>query len=130
MSVEAYLCVTPHEGVYPSEHYADFEPEEHILARAADITPLLWLAMFRPGDLRDVPTRTGSAGELRRTRETALVTSRHQALTNLHASVAVLDRLLRGSLSGHAELLHEAMRSMLGGTVTIEWYAGDDARCV
>jgi len=58
VSVEAYLCVTPHEGVYPSEHYADFEPEEHILARAADITPLLWLAMFRPGDLRDVPTRT------------------------------------------------------------------------
>ncbi|BCJ69542.1 hypothetical protein [Polymorphospora rubra] len=55
MSREAYLDVSPYESVYPSQHYADFEAEEHVLAGATDATPLLWLAMFRPRDLRSVP---------------------------------------------------------------------------
>jgi hypothetical protein len=29
---EAYLCVSPHPGGYPSENYADFVAEDHILA--------------------------------------------------------------------------------------------------
>ncbi|MEV0730569.1 hypothetical protein [Polymorphospora sp. NPDC050346] len=56
---------------------------------------------------------------------TAPVTSRQRALANLYASVSVLDRLLPGPVSEHAELLREAMRWLPGAVVTIEWWADD-----
>jgi hypothetical protein len=126
VSVEVYLCVSPFEGAYPSLHYADFEAESHLLAGAADATPLLWLAMFRPGDVRDDRASNAATGDGGPAQAATPITSRQQALTNLYASVAVLDRLFRGSLSEHAEFLHEAMRWLPGAAVTIEWWLDDD----
>jgi hypothetical protein len=126
VSLEAYLCVSPYDGVYPSRHYADFEAEDHMLAGASDCTPLLWLAMFRPRDLRNGPTGAESSNDVERALATAPVASRQQALTNLYASVPVLDRLLRGSISEHAEFLREAMRWLPGAVVTIEWWVDDE----
>jgi hypothetical protein len=59
VGVEAFLCISPYDGIYPSERYADFEAEEHILATDVEATPLLWLALFRPADLRTGPVPTG-----------------------------------------------------------------------
>ncbi len=110
VEVESFLCVSPHPGGCPSEHFAGFEAEEHILAVSAGVTPVLWLALFRNGDLEADGTP---------------IVARRRALSNLYAAVPVLDRLFAGSVAEHAELLREAMRWLPGATVTIEWWAGD-----
>lgn len=103
--MSTYLCVTPYDDVYPSEAYADFEAEEHILACGDNVTPLLWLAMFRDSDLRN-----GTP-----------IAPRQLALTQLYAAVPILGE----SVAASAEHLREAMRWMPGSHVTIEWWDGD-----
>ncbi|MEU4473235.1 hypothetical protein [Micromonospora sp. NPDC023888] len=126
VSRETYLCVSPYRDVYPSRHHADFEAEEHVLACADDATPLLWLAMFRPDDLRNTGAGGSRAGDAGLSPTPAPVVSRQRALTNLYSSIPLLDRLLRGSVSEHAELLREAMRWLPGPVVTVEWWADDE----
>lgn len=120
--VSAFLSVSPFQGVYPSRAWDEFEPETDVLAVADEGTPLLWLAMFRPADVR--------AGRLDRDWEdwtqgtrpiTAPVVPRQRAFSQLYASVEVLEPVLGDSVAEHAELMREALRWMPGQWVTLEW---------
>ncbi|GAA3391637.1 hypothetical protein [Cryptosporangium minutisporangium] len=127
MRPEPILCISPYADVYPSESYEDFEAEEHILARGVGATPLLWLAMFRLDDVRRISDGLDLGGSQNRNAAATVLTSRQRALTNLYASVPVLDHRFSASLSESAELLREAVRWLSGDTVTIEWWMDDCA---
>jgi hypothetical protein len=122
---EAYLCISPYRGTYPSANYPDFEAEEHILASGAGATPLLWLAMYRSGDLASGTTDMNAENGSHPIPATGLIAPRQRALTNLYTAVPVLDRLLGESVTDHAELLREAIRWLPGAWVTIEWWVDD-----
>jgi hypothetical protein len=118
-------CVSPYDGIYPSQRYADFEAEEHILATDTEATPLLWLALFRPADLRTqfIPTGLDGAGES--VALTAPLVHRRRGLSQLYAAVPAIEPILGGPMSEHAELLREALRWLPGAYLTVEWWVDD-----
>jgi hypothetical protein len=119
----SYLCVTGHDGLYPSATLPDYDPALHTLACDVGCVPLLWLALFRPGDLR---TETFAADpddgedDPGTVVATAPVAAKQTALARLDTAVPVLERLFDGPLGEHATLLRHGVEAMPGTYVTIE----------
>ena len=57
MSNSAYLCCSPFDRIYPSDE-PEFDDREHYVAMCRDAVPLVWLALFRVGDLRGHPSES------------------------------------------------------------------------
>jgi hypothetical protein len=52
VSNKSYLCVTARKTIYPSVTLPNYNTEEATIAYDVYCVPLLWLALFRPPDLR------------------------------------------------------------------------------
>jgi hypothetical protein len=119
MGNTAYLCCSNFERTYPSFDNPKFRPEVHTLAGARQCVPLLWLALFRPDDLRTDVLLSEDGDDLG---DAAPFARTSEALARLDAGVARLEKALPGigPLAGHAELFREVFRKTRGKYVTIE----------
>ena len=111
-----YLCAGDRSGVYPMEQDPGFEAEQ-VAAMADGAVPLLWLALFRAGDVSVGDTPWGPAG--------APVVGRERGVTNLAAAAPALDRMFGPPVTTHADLLRQALQWSPGDWLTIEWWCGD-----
>lgn len=53
MSNSAYLTCCDEERIYPSFENENFDAQQHTLATCNYSVPLLWIALFRSGDIRE-----------------------------------------------------------------------------
>lgn len=133
MSSTAYLCVTGIGRLYPSARDPRFDPARHTIAAGAGAVPLLWFALFRPGDLKRQSVRPIDGGPEDAVDALAPIAPVDRAVNQLTAAVPALDELFGGrwgSFAGQAKLLGAALRSAGLAYVTIELdevEAGQDA---
>lgn len=118
MANRSYLCVSDVDTLYPNICDPDYQVKEQTVAFEAYCVPMLWLALFRPGDLRsqmfEIDNEAFSS--------TAPITKKAAALDNLTEAIPVLNSLFEaeGSLEDYAEYLSQALNSAPGRYVTIE----------
>lgn len=146
MSNSSYLCATDLRSLYPSTTDRDFDPSKGVVAYDVRCVPLLWLAMFRPGDLVtqtiviepdpsavlfEFDEAVGDFVEAEPSPEdeedeiveaTAPLVAKDRALARLEAAVPVLGRLFaaEGPLDEHAAMLRRAVAAAPGAYLTIE----------
>ncbi|THV23506.1 hypothetical protein [Glycomyces paridis] len=146
MPNSSYLCSTGLRTLYPSTTDAAFDAATGVVAFDVRAVPLLWLAMFRPGDIAEqsitvetdasavvaefdfargefvevVPDPEAGASET--VEAAAPLAEKGAALAGLDAAVPVLNRLFaaEGALDEHAALLRRAVERSPGAYLTIE----------
>jgi hypothetical protein len=115
----AWLTTAAYRHTFPRVRELGYEPELHTVARCAWSVPLLWLPLFRVGDLtvEDVTLEDG-----RTLHDPAPVVETKVALKRLARAVPRLNALYprRGRLNRHAELLRAAVASTNRPFVTLE----------
>ncbi|MFF5232742.1 hypothetical protein [Dactylosporangium sp. NPDC000521] len=114
-----YLCAAGRPGIYPMEQDTDFEAEQ-VAAMADDAVPLLWLALFRAGDVSVGDTPWGPV--------CAPVVGRERGVANLAAAVPALGRMFGPPVTTHTDLLRQGLQWSPGDWLTIEWWC-DDQPC-
>ncbi|RGC69107.1 hypothetical protein C5N14_10100 [Micromonospora sp. MW-13] len=122
MANRCYLFVTDHEGICPD--WADVpDIARQVLAEDVCGVPLLWLAMFRPGDLVTA-TFPADFDDEEDVTVTAPLAPKQRALDQLDAALPVLARVFadEGPLDGHAALLRAGVAAMPGAFVTVNPY--------
>jgi hypothetical protein len=118
MANRSYLCVTDCVTLYPSTGDPAYDPEQQTVAACAYAVPLLWMALFRPENMR---TQTFEVnGEP--VEGIAPLAKMNAALAHLDRAAAMLNRLFpaEGPLDEHAALLRQAVEEAPGLFVTIE----------
>jgi hypothetical protein len=144
MPNSSYLCTSDRESLYPSTTVEGFEPATDVVAYDVRCVPLLWLALFRPADLRtqtivieadpdavyaEFDEATGDFVELEDYEEedeiveaVAPLVAKDKALLQLDAALPVLNRLFEteGPLDDHAAMLRQAVTAAPGSFITIE----------
>ncbi|MDA1361413.1 hypothetical protein O1R50_17430 [Glycomyces luteolus] len=143
MPNSSYLCTADRDSLYPSTTVEGFAPETDVVACDARCVPLLWLALFRPADLRtqtivieadpdavyaEFDETTGDFVEVPGEEEDEVVEAvapiapKDRALAQLDAALPALNRLFEteGPLHDHVALLRQAIAAAPGGFITIE----------
>jgi hypothetical protein len=144
MPNSSYLCTSDQESLYPSTTVEGFEPATDVVAYDVRCVPLLWLALFRPADLRtqtilieadpdavyaEFDEATGDFVEFEDYEEedeiveaVAPLVTKDKALAQLDAALPVLNRLFEteGPLDDHAAMLRQAVAAAPGSFITIE----------
>lgn len=120
MSNYSYLCCSDFPRLYPSERFKAFVQEQHTIACDVNCVPLLWLALFRPSDIRS--QRVRFEGDDLPLTIRAPIAECSVALTQLENSLPTLQQLfsVNGSLVQHAQRLGQALSESRGTYVTIE----------
>ena len=132
MSNNAYLCSSDFPDIYPSQEES-YDPDRDTIAYAEYCVPLLWLALFRRGDLRERNVEARRRSSKRQTglappTETVTVTvkaplaPKNQAIHALRDAMPHLNHVFaaNGSLNEHARLLGSALVDAPGRYVSIE----------
>lgn len=119
MANRAYLCCTNLDHTYPSVRNARYREDVHTLASARDRIPLLWLALFAPGNLR-TDELASSDGET--ARPLAPVAPRREALTRLVGAASRIEKAFPkiGPLDAHVEPFRRMLQSARGKFLTVE----------
>jgi hypothetical protein len=143
MPNSSYLCTADRDSLYPSTTVEDFTPATDVVAYDARCVPLLWLALFRPADLRtqailieadpdavyaELDEATGEFVEVPNEEEdeiveaTAPLAAKERALAQLDAALPALNRIFaaEGPLDEHAAMLRQAVAAAPGDFITIE----------
>jgi len=144
MPNSSYLCTADRDTLYPSTTMEGFAPATDVVAYDVRCVPLLWLALFRPADLRtqtivieadpdavyaEFDEVTGDFVELEDYEEedeivtaVAPLVAKDRALAQLDAALPVLNRLFapEGPLDDHAAMLRRAVAAAPGRFVTVE----------
>ncbi|MDN3241563.1 hypothetical protein [Glycomyces tritici] len=143
MPNSSYLCTADRDSLYPSTTVAGFAPDTGVVAYDARCVPLLWLALFRPADIRtqtivieadpdayvaEWDPKTGDFVEVPGGKEgdvveaVAPLVAKDRALTQLDAALPALNRLFaaEGPLDDHAAMLRQAVATAPGRFITIE----------
>jgi hypothetical protein len=118
MANRAYLAVTDNDTIYPSAAESDYSPDDQTVAQAPYCVPILWLALFRPADIRSTSFDIDGETIL----GTAPVAPVETALRQLRSAMPQLRKMFetQGSFDGYPEMLSEAIASTRRGYVTIE----------
>lgn len=118
MANNSFLCVADVETIYPNIGDPNYDSRIQTVAFDAYCVPLLWLALFRPIDMR-TQTFTVEGGEVT---VTAPITRKHIAFEQLARALPTLNRMFQkwGPLDDYAELLRTAVASASGKFVSIE----------
>ena len=118
MANRSYLCVSDVETLYPNVGDPDYNCEVQTVACDVYCVPLLWLALFRPADLRTQVFEVDGA----QVRGTAPIAPKTIALGQLTRAIPTLNRLFaaEGPLDEYAALLRTAVAEAPGQFVTIE----------
>jgi len=116
MSYASYLCCCDTNRIYPEYQNPAFDSSEHTLAVCFDGVPVLWVAMFRPGDIQE--HTFGAEGD--EYSAWAPLTTREQALVNLRQSRDRLNLLLGelGPLDAHLEMMEQLLTEVTGTYIT------------
>lgn len=144
MPNSSYLCTADRETLYPSTTVEGFAAATDVVAYDVRCVPLLWLALFRPADLRtqtivieadpdavyaEFDEATGEFVEVEDHEEedevveaVAPLVGKDRALAQLDAALPVLNRLFEpeGPLDDHAAMLRHAVAAAPGRFITIE----------
>ncbi len=118
MANRSYLCVSDVETIYPNIGDPNYDSRVQTVAFDAYCVPLVWLAMFRPADMRTQVFEV----EGQQVTTTAPITRKALAFEQLARALPTLNRMFRaeGPLDGYAELLRTAVADAPGRFVTIE----------
>jgi len=124
MANRSYLFVSDHDGICPAWVEGVEEPEQLVLAEDVYCVPLLWLALFRPADLRTTTFPADEDDDVAEFPVTAPLATKERALAQLDAALPTLNRLFaaEGPLDEHAALLRDGIAGMPGGFVTVDLY--------
>jgi hypothetical protein len=120
------LCSAARREIYPSVADPSYDPDTDTIATDVEAVPLLWLALFRPGDLLAQTIHLEADEDEGEDAEDidveAPVASRNDALRALEGAVPVLNALFEpeGSLDAYAKYLARAVADAPGEFVTIE----------
>lgn len=120
MSATAFLCVTGLMRLYPSARDPRFDPVRNTIAAAPACVPLLWLAMFRPGDLKRQSVKPIDGGPEDAVDALAPIAPVDRAVAQLDAAVAPLEAVLHQPFGPIAKLLGQTLRRAGLAYVTIE----------
>lgn len=139
MSNNSYLVFVDEPSLYPSSQVATFSPEADGVAFDVYAIPLLWLALFRPGDIVEQSIHVDAdpdavvtvwdpvTGERREEAEqdedfdvSAPLVDISIALAQLAAATPRLSHLFDTDLQPHAVLLAQAIESGERKFITIE----------
>ncbi|MFG3340942.1 hypothetical protein [Glycomyces sp. NPDC048151] len=143
MPNSSYLCTTDRESLYPSTTDDGFEPDTGVVAYDVRCVPLLWLALFRPADIRtetilieadpdatfyefDEATgdfvETDEEDEDEEVEAVAPLVAKDLALAQLDAALPALNRIFEaeGPLDEHAAMLRDAVAAAPGKFITVE----------
>lgn len=118
MANSTYLSLAREQRIYPCATEPGFDSHEQTVAVFNYAVPLLWLAMFRPGDLQTQDLTID--GET--LRETAPIVARKSLGKRLRVSVKLL-RPVVGRVDAHVAAIVEAIATIDAAFryVTIEW---------
>lgn len=118
MPNRAYLSTSDVETIYPSAADEDMNAEQQLICTSVGCIPLLWLALFREGDLirKTFEIDGGKIAAF------APITSRVQALVRLNEAVPYLEKVLPwlGNLQEHAAMLQKAIAVVPYTFISIE----------
>ena len=111
MSNNSFLCCAQKKHTYPSFQEPTFKSAQQTVAEGSYVVPLMWLAIFRPKDLkteRFLATRVDGEGILS---EPAPISHRRSIVGRLKDALPRLNKAFGklGPLDGHAELLRTAI---------------------
>jgi len=123
MSNLAYLCSSDFDRIYPSFGNPDYDVRDHTVACCVDGVPLLWIALFRPSDLREADFEVkGPDARTETLHAWAPFALKEKAIDQLKEAIPVLHCVFQGwgTLDEHAELLEEALRDAEGSFVTVQ----------
>lgn len=123
MSATSYLCVSGIGRLYPSARDPRFDPARQVICAGAGHVPLLWLALFRPGDLKRQSVRPIDGGPEDVVDALAPVASVDRALLQLDQAVPAIDALFGeawGPIGPLAKKLAQAIKSAGQIYVTVE----------
>jgi len=118
MANRAYLAVSNLDSLYPSLAEPGYNPARQVVATQAASIPLLWLALFREGDLRrQVPRADGEE-----IHALAPLCPREKALGQLREGVGHLERILPGlgPLGQYGAMFGRALEAVDFEYVTVE----------
>lgn len=118
MANRSYLVLSDNAGIYPSSIEPTFSPQEQTLAQGIYCVPLLWLTLFKPGDVRSQDLTVDGESF----KGTAPIALKSDSLANLQTALPVLARMFPtlGSLEEYASLLRQDIESIHKNYVTIE----------
>ena len=118
MANRAYLCQSDHDSLYPSFVDEEYDSAAQTLASDVEAVPLLWLALFRPQNLRQ---QTFEVDGEEITVEAPIV-ERATALAQLEESRPYFNSLFEaaGSLDDYYAFFRQLLESATGKYVTIE----------
>ena len=118
MSNRSYLASSDQDTLYPSSSPQRYNAALQTIANDVGAVPLLWIALFRPGDLR---SQTFEIEGQRLTVE-APICERASAIRQLEAALPLLNTLFaaEGPLDGYVELMKQALHDVPYRFVTIE----------
>lgn len=118
MSNRSYLAASDFDTLYPSFAQKDYDPEKQLIATDVEALPLLWLALFREGDLRRKVFKV--QGE--KVAAFAPICTKEQALQHLDLAIPYLTKILPklGPLADYASMFRSAIEPFPYRFVSIE----------
>jgi hypothetical protein len=118
MSNRAYLTASDADTIYPSFAQKGYDAPKQLIASDVENTPLLWLALFREGDLR----RTTFEVEGEEVPAFAPICSKEKALEQLDRAIPYLSDIFPdlGPLSGYGEMFRYAIEQIPYRFLSIE----------
>ena len=118
MANRAYLAVSNLDSLYPSLAEQGYNPARQLVATQEAGIPLLWLTLFREGDLRRQVLRVNR----KEIRALAPICRREKALGQLREGIAHLERILPGlgPLCEYGALFGKALEAVDFEYVTLE----------
>jgi hypothetical protein len=118
MANRSYLAVSNIDTIYPSFVQKDYNPSNQLIATDIESLPLLWLALFREGDLQTkvFNTEDGDVSAF------APVCSKEKAIQQLRQAIPHLVKIFPnlGPLEDYCALFCSAIESLPYQYVTIE----------
>jgi hypothetical protein len=118
MANYCFLCVTNTKTIYPNWASRRFDPDRQFVSSDVYCIPLLWFALFRPGDMN----RKTFTLEGRKVAVQAPLTTVKKAIGNLDEAVPYFNRLFRreGPLDEYAAFLRQALEGIEYRYITID----------
>lgn len=121
MAARTYLVCTDFPRIYPSLRWKGFDYRLHYIAEDSYAVPLLWLACFRPNDLKRQKAPIDSDSPPLPT--VAPVVETATAISQLQHAVSAMNSAFaaNGSVETHAAYLIERFKQSGGRYLSAEW---------
>lgn len=118
MANRAYLATSDVETIYPAAAQEDYDAEQQLICSSVGCIPLLWLALFREGDLK----RKTFEIDGEKIPAFAPITLRDQAVVRLNETIPYLEKILPwlGNLGDHAAMMRKAIAAVPHRFISIE----------